>query len=187
MKTQLNLLVFCLALTIHPVLSQNGRGDVLVFSEEVKMNGATKDVLYESAKGIFLEKYQNSPYLLRMNKNTSCISGGSVETMQSNAKSITPTLTYHVFLKLKDDGYVLEVKDFYYKKSSKHGKGVKVYLKGENTYFSSKKAKNTHRKLSVEANLIAQQVHDDFKKNIVLNLEKNEIENTISATESTSW
>jgi len=146
--------------------SYGQQSELLNFSEEVSIEGTTKDALYNRAKALFSEKYNNDPYYLRMNKNLGSLKGSGSEDIDVRCKELSPTLNFKVIMVLRENGYTLELTDFYCNEASKSGKKGKKYLKRNADHRESRKAKNLQKKLNMEANLIAQEIKEEIKRNM---------------------
>lgn len=187
MKPQLTLLSIILALVAGPVFAQ--QPDKINFSEEVSIVGMAQDALYEKAKVVFIDKYNNSPFPLRMNKNTGDITSGAKEEIDVSSKlKTTPiVLNYKIKMTLRENGYSLNVTDFYYSQTVKKSKGnIKHFLCNSHEGEISKKNKVLQSKLKQQAITIAQQILDDVKKDMYKKLSDLEIVNN-TTSENTHW
>lgn len=188
MRTLLTLLMIVGGLFISPLRAQEQVGvNLLSFSEEVSIEGTAKEALYEKAKYLFENKFNKSPYYLRMNKNSGTLSGGGVEKFKISgiSRSAKPLLNYKVIMVVRDNGYSLKVTDFYYKKTvRKSSQSVKKFLFVNPE--SSKKSQTIHKKLKKEATMIAQNVRDEVRKELYKSASSDIATNEASA-ENVHW
>lgn len=190
MKTLLTLLLIVGGFVISPLRAQEQVGvDLLSFSDEVSLDGTAKEELYNKAKLLFENRFNMSPYYLKMNKNTGSLSGGGVEKIKSSgvSKSTKPLLNYKVVMVVRDNGYSLKVTDFYYNEvARKSNKRIKKFLCEQQYEGLSKKGKAIHKKLKKEATEIAQNVKDDIRKEIYKDTSGN-IATSNAAAENIHW
>ena len=168
MRTLLTLLLIMGGLVSSPLRAQERVGvDLLSFSDEVSIDGAAREVLYEKAKYLFENTFNRSSYYLKMNKNTGVLSGGGMDKIKVSgmARSAKSLLNYKVIMVVSDNGYSLKVTDFYYdQRIRKSGRPFKNFLNAKPG--SSKKSQALHKRLKKEATAIARNVKDTVKKEI---------------------
>lgn len=159
MKTLNLLLLLTLACLVTQVNGQSTQ-ELFNVSEQVSIDGLNKDLLYERAKIIFLEKYNHSSNYLKMNKNQGSLAGGGVSLTSISRKTGDEQLYYKIIMVLNDNGYSLKLTDFYYDETKKSGKKVKKFVHLADNDNQSKR----NKKLQNQALVIAKEVCDEVRK-----------------------
>ncbi len=187
MRPQLTLLIILFGLLSGPVVAQNA--ELLSFSEEVSVVGLDQEKLYEKAKVFFIDKYNNPDCPLKMNKNTGSVTGGGSETIDfsSKLKSSSVVMDYKIKMKLRENGYSLNITEFAYQESKRGKRNDKVVLSNKSNKDAAKKTKALQSKLKREASAIAQLIIDDIKREMYKQDSVEEIVNNNTSSDNTRW
>ena len=140
------------------VVNSQSEPERKAYSESNRLEGITRNTIYEQAKIAFISKYNKGNVPLRMNKNKGTLIGSGVYFYKTKSEPIM--INYLVKMQINDAGYSLKVCDFHFEKG--HGKKqLSGYIYQTNS-INDKKALAVEKKLRPTTNKIATIVTNDI-------------------------
>ena len=159
LMNQMKYLLACVLLILSTqVVNSQSEPERKAYSESNRIEGITRNTIYEQAKIAFVSRYNKGNVPLRMNKNNGQLIGSGVYFYKTKSEPIM--INYLVKMQINDAGYSLKVCDFYFEKG--HGKKqLSGYIYQSNS-VNDKKALSVEKKLRPTTSKIATIVTNDI-------------------------